>query len=788
MDHNIIPEILSPAGSMEALRAAVNAGADAVYVGGRLFGARAYADNPSESELIEGIEYCHLRGKKLYLTINTLLKEEELRTQLYDFLLPLYRKGVDAVLVQDLGVLKFIREHFPELPLHASTQMSVSTPEGARLLQRYGISRVVPARELTLREIQEIVQTGIEVETFVHGAMCYSYSGRCLYSSMLGGRSGNRGRCAQPCRLPYLVEASDGEPVLRLSKKAEHKPYDACYPLSMKDLCTLDLIPDLMDAGIVSFKIEGRMKPPQYAAGVTAVYRKYRDLYLQKGREGYSVEEEDRRILLDLFDRGGFSKGYYRTDGSSMITMTRPRAQSAQSAQQKNEKNQRFLKENSKVKINGVLRIYPGIPVILELWTALKDFHVEVAGGIPESARSASATAQDVAGRIRKTGGTEFEFEHLTVDLADGLFLPVSMLNDLRREGLQKLRNEILSGWERPADCLKHQDRLPQNLLNAGLLSDKEKHTQLKKYNILVTMPEQLDAFLTFLKECSESSTPELFDTVYLDSCLFGNQSPLQDSCRKLEQKMEALHSMGLKCFFACPPVFRSRVRDFFADPCVCELFSRFDGFLVSSVDELEFLRNQFPNSRFVSEDCLYAANTEARAFFRGEGIIRFILPAELNARELREVVSSDSELILYGYQPLMQSAQCVRRNTMGCVKREKHTRTSKSGAGEYELLYLRDRRQVRFPVLTRCRFCTNTVYNSVPLRLFGCGEQLQKLQVPYLRLSFTVESAEETMRILRTARTFIAEFDNTSSSSEQSKRKQPDTEGTRGHFKRGVE
>lgn len=306
-------ELLAPGGSAAGIRAAVNAGADAVYAGGRLFGARAYADNPDEEGMADCIDYCHLHGAKFYLTVNTLLKEEELEKDLYDYLLPIYERGADAVLVQDLGVFRYLKTHFPDLPIHASTQMTVTGPDGVRLLHRMGAERVVLSRELSLEEIREIRrQTDAELETFVHGALCFCYSGQCLMSSMLGGRSGNRGRCAQPCRLPWRFDGPDGG------------NGEACL-LSLKDICTLDILPDLIDAGISSLKIEGRMKRPEYAAGVTSVYRKYIDLYDKAGRKGYAVDPQDRRILLDLFNRGGFSEGYYgEKNGPDMMAADRP--------------------------------------------------------------------------------------------------------------------------------------------------------------------------------------------------------------------------------------------------------------------------------------------------------------------------------------------------------------------------------------------------------------------------------------------------------------------------------
>ena len=270
-------EILAPAGSFESMKAAVAAGADAVYIGGSRFGARAYADNPGEDMLLEAIDYAHLHGCRLYLTVNTLVKEKELEG-LYEYLEPYYRQGLDAAIVQDMGVFSYIKEKFPDLPVHASTQMTITGPQGAGLMMGLGASRIVTARELSLQEIRKIYeQTGAEIESFVHGALCYCYSGQCLFSSLIGGRSGNRGRCAQTCRLPFEVKR-DGK---TLNNKEER------YVLSLKDLCTLDILPELVEAGIYSMKIEGRMKSPRYTAGVVSIYRKYVDLYLEKGRKGY---------------------------------------------------------------------------------------------------------------------------------------------------------------------------------------------------------------------------------------------------------------------------------------------------------------------------------------------------------------------------------------------------------------------------------------------------------------------------------------------------------------------
>ena len=284
-------ELLAPAGSLKTLKAVIHAGADAVYLGGSMFGARAYANNFNEEELLEAIRFGHIHGRKIILAVNTLLKEYELG-QLYDYLHPYYEAGLDAVIVQDMGVMEFIKTHFPNLPIHTSTQMTITNVEGARLLKEQGVERVVTAREMSLEEIQRIHdEVGVELESFIHGALCYCYSGQCLLSSMIGGRSGNRGQCAQPCRLPYQTEGK--------------KPADL---MSLKDLCTIDILPELIDAGIDSFKIEGRMKTPEYVATVTRIYRKYIDLALSGNP--YVIDEKDKKDLLQVFNRGLSSNGH----------------------------------------------------------------------------------------------------------------------------------------------------------------------------------------------------------------------------------------------------------------------------------------------------------------------------------------------------------------------------------------------------------------------------------------------------------------------------------------------
>ncbi|MGP1432802.1 MAG: peptidase U32 family protein [Catonella sp.] len=319
-------EILAPAGSVDRMKAAFSGGADACYIGGKNFGARAYADNPEEKELVDAIYYAHVHDKKLYMTINTLIKEDEMKG-LYNYVLPYYKAGIDAVLVQDFGVLKFLHENFPDLVLHASTQMTVCDTGAVRLLKQYDVKRIVLSRELSLVEVAAFKKEKVEIECFVHGALCVCYSGQCLMSAMNGGRSGNRGSCAGPCRMSYNLYAGNQSGGIRPTEKLETKP----YLLSPKDICTLDLIPDMVEAGIDSFKIEGRMKRPEYAALTAYLYRKWTDIYLEYGKEYFNLDQSTRERnadvekLSDIYNRGSFTKGYLvHYNGEEMMSNTRP--------------------------------------------------------------------------------------------------------------------------------------------------------------------------------------------------------------------------------------------------------------------------------------------------------------------------------------------------------------------------------------------------------------------------------------------------------------------------------
>lgn len=420
-------ELLAPAGSFESMEAAIRAGADAVYMGGSRFGARAYAENPDDERLLAAIDFVHLHGRKLYLTVNTLFKERELEEDLAPFLAPLYRRGLDAVIVQDLGVLSFIRSHFPELPIHVSTQTTVSSVWGARQMRKLGADRLVLPRELSLSEIAAICRENIlEIETFVHGALCYCYSGQCLMSSLIGGRSGNRGRCAQPCRLPY-----NG---LRL--------------MNLKDLCTLDILPDILEAGVISLKIEGRMKSPRYSAGVTALYRRYLDQYLEKGRKNYRVREEDRKLLAMLSSRGHFTDGYYlRHNGGEMLDVKeKPKGRTVDERRIQAFTDPYFT-GNFQEKIKGKVIFYPEKPATIEL--NCKNVSVTYCGDVVQKAQKQPINQETVGRCLQKTGDAPFQWEELDILVSRDAFLPVSAVNRLRREAFALLSEEICRVYQR---------------------------------------------------------------------------------------------------------------------------------------------------------------------------------------------------------------------------------------------------------------------------------------------------------------------------------------------------
>lgn len=719
-------ELLAPAGSFESMAAAIYAGADAVYIGGSKFGARAYAKNPDQDMLIRAIHFAHFHGRRIYLTVNTLLKETELE-ELYDYLYPYYQEGVDAVIVQDLGAFRYIRTHFPDLCVHASTQMTITGAGGAALLKEAGASRIVTARELSLEEIETIHQkTGIEIEAFVHGALCYCYSGQCLYSSLIGGRSGNRGRCAQPCRLPYTV-LNDGREVNQRQEK---------HVLSPKDLCALDLLPQLIEAGVASMKIEGRMKSPRYTAGVVSIYRKYLDLYMENGRKGYRVEPGDKKILLDLFDRGGFTEGYFQKhNGRDMIALPEKPAFREGNQELFDSIDREYVQKIVKEKIKGKVRISQGIPATIELeW---RDLHVSVQGDIPQAAQKQPITEEAVKKQMNKTGSTPFEFSDLEIQLEDGLFLPVQSMNELRRKGLERLEQALQA---------KYRRRGQRQQAAAAKGPERE-----QKEAALHTLIENIDLLDLML------STPKI-NVIEIG---FGSVSPAR--WRDIVIKC---HKSGKDCIMVLPHILRLREERYLYENLLFLREAEFDGFLVKNLEELSFLKENKIRGRTILDHNVYTYNRESVEFFKEEGAEGFTAPVELNHKELGQRGCTDSILLVYGRLPMMVSAQCVFQTAGECKR--KH--------GNY---MLKDRKGVQFPVVSDCRFCQSVIYNSSPLSLLDQEKEVKRLNPEGYRLHFTLETEKEASEILQS---FLNHYYFNKNDLF------PGKDFTRGHFKRGVE
>lgn len=720
-------ELLAPAGNFDALTGALMAGADAVYLGGNAFGARAYAENFTEGQIIEGIQLAHLMQRKIYLTVNTLVKDNEL-TRLYDFLLPFYKNGLDGVIIQDLGVFSFIKRHFPGLELHVSTQMTITGSYGAKMLKENGAVRIVPARELSLTEIKEIKKAvDIEIEAFIHGAMCYCYSGQCLFSSILGGRSGNRGRCAQPCRLPYRIESGK-----------EH------YPLSMKDMCTLTILPELIEAGIDSFKIEGRMKKPEYAAGVTALYRKYIDLYY-KNPNAYYVDERDIEYLKKLYIRSDIQEGYYHLhNGKEMITITSPAYEGSDDYLLK-QIRAAYLERTPEVGITAHAQLFKNKPAQLSVFYEDKQACIE--GVVVQQAIKSPLSRDKIIEQLSKSGSTIFKMSDIIIEMDDDIFMPVSDLNRLRRDALEELKNNILSEKNNhrvlklPIDK-KSNECSEQVFTKDTSLIQTEIHVLAKNIEqIIVAAKEKVNRIYVDISDLTTEKISEL------------------EACKK-----------NYSCsFYLCFPFVLRNINFKLAED-LYTLLQRplFDGVLARNIETLSFLLHHGNQKPIVCDSNLYTFNQEALQFFHSMATETY-LPIELNMYEWKKLLRNnqynDVSTQIYGRLPMMITANCVNKTAGKCKKQNGYTK-------------LTDRYGKVFPVYSDCTCCYNIIYNSVPLSLHKLWDKKDK-QLPFsaLRLDFTIESVTETKKIIQYFNELYSQY-----------REPFYKEFTTGHYKRGVE
>lgn len=811
-------ELLAPAGSYETMLVAFNAGADAVYVGGRKFGARAFAGNFNEEELVRAINYAHMFDKKLYLTVNTLIKEEEF-SQLYDYIKPYYEAGLDAVIVQDIGVLKFIAGNFTDLPIHCSTQMTITGEEfGKVLAENKSVTRIVTPRELNLAEIKKMYTvTGLEIESFVHGALCYCYSGQCLLSSIIGARSGNRGRCAQPCRLTF--------------SNAEQK-VDNKHLLSPKDLCTLEILPEIIEAGVYSLKIEGRMKKPEYVASVVAIYRKYIDRYLKNGKKNYKAAQEDIDTLKDIYNRGGFTDGFYkRQNGSEMMTINRPnhcgvkvgnvldinqniiKIQTVRDIKKgdileidsdteffapydirkgdifdyKFKQKIRFgnvkevIRTRNEALINTLLNNYmydeKGKIRLLKRRVnidiaILKDKNIEAAmwdnsfsvtanGNVPLEAKNKPITKDFVVKQLGKLGETCFAADSINVQLDEGLFVTVSELNEIRRSLVELLTKEIKETYRRYVDNRVNKDNglnIADSLNKDNSLNTNTAYKTIEKsYS---DFSNNITVLVSDMKQFEKVISIYRGNRIYLEYAQF--------SLEEIASAVKMVNEKNVEVFIALPYILRANAKAMLEKEIDTLREIEPSGYLFRNLESFFYLKNKGINIKKVIFDSnIYAFNNETIKYYKSIGADIITASYETNGNEFKLLDRSFMEINVYGYFPVMLTAGCVRKTMNKCLK----TLLSADEACKLKSkdTTIVDRKSSSFTVRTVCRYCYNIIYNSVPIGLFQNIDELEALGFCGYRISFTTESPEEIENILLNYKNLKSNY-------------------TKGHFKRGVE
>ena len=741
-------ELLAPAGNYESFLGAIHAGADAVYLGGSKFGARAYADNFTEEELCSCLRYAHLYGRKVYLTLNTLVKEKEME-ELYAYLKPFYDAGLDGVIIQDLGVFKYVKEHFPGLSLHVSTQMTITGVNGAEKLKQLGAERIVPARELSLQEIRLIKEkVNIEIETFIHGAMCYCYSGQCLFSSILGERSGNRGKCAQPCRLPYKLKNVD-------EKKKE------AYYLSLKDMCTIEMIPELIEAGIDSFKIEGRMKKPEYAAGVTALYRKYIDLYYEKGAEAFSVRKKDIEKLKALYIRSEIQDGYYkRHNGASMVTIEKP-SYSGSDEQLLKQLRERYIETAPRMPIKGSAVLRVDCPAVLKI--EREGITAEVTGNPVQSALKQPMQEESVRKQLEKCGGTGFFMDSLSIEMDDSIFMPLKELNELRRRAIELLEQKIIE-----KNGLAYTERKVKASVAMEVQTSEEDSRQENFEDgiyVAVQTKEQLKALSKFLQE----QNTHMIKAAFVSTDIFELEEGTICKNEEYDQTRLVSEKLNGHVFAAYPYVMRHG--DEWIHTCF-ECNSLFEGILVRNMEELSLLQGRAYSGKIITDAGVYIWNSRAEHFFE-ENADLCTMPFELNSKEQKFLNEKQKLKVVYGRLPMMVTANCIRKTSGKCLAGSVGKQYNAS-VKEERTVSLIDRMGKEFPVYTQCRHCYNVIYNSVPISL----HKKVSVEKGKYRLDFTTENAQETGKILEY-------FCHIYKGNEGNP---PYKEYTTGHEKRGVE
>lgn len=799
-------EVLAPAGSYECMLAAFNAGADAVYVGGQLFGARAFANNFNQEELIEAINYAHMRGKKLFLTVNTLLKNQEIENKLIEYLLPLYEAGLDAVIVQDFGVLSLVKHHFPMMDIHASTQMTVTGEHFAKVLKDSGVSRIVPARELSLKEIENIYRaTGLEIECFVHGALCYSYSGMCLLSSLIGARSGNRGRCAQPCRLPYDVLFDDE------IKKEQ-------YPLSPKDLCTLKLLPKILKAGVYSLKIEGRMKKPEYVASVTAMYRKYVDMFATKGEAGYKVSDEDIKLLMEIYNRGGFTEGYYeKHNGKELMSLDRPNHMGVKAATVVSVDPKRRVivaKALENIAKDDVLEIFlsKGQSLYVKTESVNKNKEFTINFNNISSSKNERIDFNKLPSLINKSTSIMRTRNNTLIKDIQSKFINTNKDEALLFGGniiANRGCNISIDLWIE--DIYVHLDGpIPELAANRPTTAEdilkqfgKTGGTgfALDKTNFNITVDDGLFINIKDLNQLRRDALEQLkelvlnqykreyekntdYETSTLDSV--SSSKPLITTLVSTMEQLESVidienidmiyaeldlldsseedkwnefifraHKQGKKLLLALPYITRTLGKNYIKNVQHILEKLNFDGYLFRNMETVALFKDMNIDKKYsVFDNSIYGMNNYSIGFLNGFKPDILTASYELNKSELMHLDGNTMELNVYGYIPVMVSAGCLKKSYNKCDRVQENT-------------YIKDRLGNKFICINHCQYCYNILYNSTPLCLQDLTSELLSLKPKALRYNFVNETSSEVRDIIEgnTIKNY-----------------------TRGHYKRGVE
>ncbi len=798
-------DLLSPVGDFESLKAAVQNGADSVYFGANLFSARAFAHNFDLEELEKAILYAKLRGVKTNLTLNTLIKDSEFEDAI-NLASKAYEFGIDAIIVQDLGLAKKLIKMFPDLPIHGSTQMTVHNLNGALELQELGFKRVVLSRELSANEIEYITKNSdIEIECFAHGALCISYSGQCLFSSMLGGRSGNRGKCAGPCRLPYELLEND-------------KKIDSGYLLSTRDLCSLDFIPFFIKAGVTCLKIEGRMKSSEYVATVTRIYRKYIDLALSD--KDYVVEKQDRKELMQVFNRGMSStghldnlenkhlvfkdkpnnmglllgtvskfnknKGYItlklkepicvgdtvslqnetgsytvselmvdnknitETKVGQLVTIGRMKGNISagdkiykmSSKELSTRAKESYKKENKKIPLNCEVTIKKSKPISIAITSACncleyKNLSITCSlDVIPEEAKNRPLNIDTVVSQISKTASTPYEFKNIKVNLDDNAFLPkLSTLNELRRTALENVESFATSKIhrnmpEKIATSLEEQK-------NAELLNE------MRAFKTASTKPNnyKITVLLNLLNLDFDYSKLKDIDDVYIPLKYFTN--------RKYDNILKII-SQKFDTYVYMPTIVKGNYKNLlYANIEMAIQKYQIKGFVISNICNVKLLHDLFEdldqNFKIVTNYTFNVFNSHSVLELKKLGVSRFTLSPELDKPTIDALGNFgylQKELIVYGRTPVLNMNYCLLGGTNRCYPDCKARCTSNNR------YYLKDRLNMKFPILPDNIQTVTTVYNSKITSVVPSD-----FNIDFARIDVLYESVEEINDIISTVK-----------------------------------